>query len=82
MCAVISSATLERCSRSTVPGKYNYAMRSFNEKPFLVNQLFEYYMEIGVTGYEEDEDGVRWLFENNWYDQDQIDRILKMKAFA
>ncbi len=81
---IISSARLLECSRSLAgKGIYNYQMYSLNEKPELVNQLCEYNLLIGVDGYELDEAGViSWVFKGNHYTTKQVERLIKMKAFA
>lgn len=82
MCIVISSAIIESNNNYHINDRLNYTITSFNEKSFLLNRLFELYIELGVTGYEEFQNGnVKWLFENNWYNTDQLNRIRNMKGF-
>ncbi len=83
MSEIISYARIMECSRSTVRGKFNYQMRSFNEKPELVNQLCEYNLAIGIYGYDlYDDQTLIWIFQNNYYTTNEVERLIKMKIFA
>lgn len=45
-------------------------------------QCQNYYSQLGISGYEEYPDGIKWLFQGNWYTSDEVNRMLKMIAFT
>lgn len=60
----------------------SFSTTGFCENSELCEKAFQYYEQLGVEGYDQDENQVLWLIKNDWYTTAQIDRMLKLKAFA
>ena len=48
----------------------------------LFNKLKDYHTRIGVMGYQEYSDCVRWYFNDRWYSSEEIERMVKLPMFA
>lgn len=49
----------------------------------LRSKCLDYFLKLGVIGFEEYEDhSVKWMYQNELYSTEQIERILKIKAFT
>lgn len=63
----------------------NFTVRSSNEDPELVKQLWQYHKDLGVNAYraygENLQETVKWQLEDHWYTTSQIERIYKLRAF-
>lgn len=63
----------------------SWAIRSLNEVPELVEQLWQYHKDLGVVAYEADTDDLeatlKWELQDHWYTTPQIQRIYNLRAF-
>jgi hypothetical protein len=59
----------------SVPGPYG-------ENIDLRDKLFYYFSCVGAIAYEEYNDSIRWLINNEWFNSNQIERMIKLKVFG
>jgi len=52
------------------------------EDAFLQRLCEEYYDKLGVEGYMDYFDYTMWYLHGEWYTESQIQRMLRLKAFA
>lgn len=48
----------------------------------LIYKLFEYVRVLGVVSVKKENKIVSWELNNSWYSSDEINRMLKLKAFS
>lgn len=80
MSFIISYAVITFFDKKSIRPSYSYVAN--NENIDLINKLFDYHRLLNVVAYEQYEEGVKWLINSNWYDDDQINRMLALKVFC
>lgn len=48
----------------------------------LIDKLFQYRNILGVTSIKKDNKVISWKLNDCWYSSEEIDRMLKLKAFT
>lgn len=51
-------------------------------EPEYIDKLFEYRKILGVVSVKKDNKIITWGLNNCWYSSNEIDRMLKLKAFT
>lgn len=81
---MLISSTIVLVSEKTRMVSWHCSGSSFNSELF--SKLKDYHTRIGVMGYQEwsydDPYHVRWLFNNQWYSSEEIERMVKLPMFA
>ncbi len=81
MRVVLTEATITTADENRKPLSWRSEPGPYGENHDLLDKLFYYYSYIDVKSYIEYKDGVEWFINGQPYSEEQIKRMIALKAF-